>query len=74
MKEIIPRLAANLLEVEDSLREYVGMRLLEGAHAEKLIETYRIARHLQQLLLNRERIIREQKILCARRESGEIAT
>ena len=39
--EIVPQLSASLFEVKRSLREYVCMRLLEAAQAEKLIEIYR---------------------------------
>lgn len=43
IKQIIPRLSANLTEVEESLREYVCVRLLIGAHTENLIDIYRVA-------------------------------
>jgi hypothetical protein len=41
--EIVPRLSANLPEVEGPLRKYVCMRLLAGAQAQDLIDIYRIA-------------------------------
>jgi hypothetical protein len=43
VKEIIRRLRGSLIEVEESVREYVCMRLLKGALDEKFIEIYRIA-------------------------------
>lgn len=41
IEEIVQRLSANLPEVEESLREYVCVRLLVGAQAENLIDIYR---------------------------------
>ena len=41
IEEILPRLSANLPEVEELLREYVCVRLLAGAQAENLIDVYR---------------------------------
>jgi radical SAM superfamily enzyme YgiQ (UPF0313 family) len=43
IEEIVPLLSANLLEVQKHLREYVSVRLLAGAQAERLIDIYRIA-------------------------------
>lgn len=43
IKEIVPRLSANLREVRAPLRKYVCMRLLAGAQAEKFIDIYRSA-------------------------------
>jgi hypothetical protein len=39
--EIVPRLSANLSEVEEPLRNYVCMRLLAGAQVQNLIDIYR---------------------------------
>lgn len=44
IEEIVRQLSPNLPEVEDRLHEYVCMRLLEGAQAEKFIAIYRTAR------------------------------
>lgn len=44
IEEIVPQLSPNLPEVEGRLHEYVCMRLLEGAQAEKFIAIYRTAR------------------------------
>ena len=41
IEEILPRLSANLPEVEEPLRKYVCMRLLAGAQAEHFIDIYR---------------------------------
>jgi radical SAM superfamily enzyme YgiQ (UPF0313 family) len=43
IEEIVPQLSPNLPEVDDRLHEYVCMRLLKGAQAEKLIAIYRSA-------------------------------
>jgi radical SAM superfamily enzyme YgiQ (UPF0313 family) len=47
VKEIVHQLSAQLPEVQKSLREYVSMRLLEGAHAQQLIDIYRVGRPAQ---------------------------
>lgn len=39
--DVVHHLSARLLEVDEPLREYAGLRLLEGAQAEGLIEIYR---------------------------------
>ena len=44
IKEIVPQLSPGLPEVAEHLHEYVCMRLLKGAQAEKLIVIYRTAR------------------------------
>jgi len=41
--EVVPRLSADLSEVEQPLRNYVCMRLLAGAQNQNLIEIYRSA-------------------------------
>jgi hypothetical protein len=43
VKEIVQQLTAQLPEVQESLREYVCMRLLQGAQNEQFIEVYRTA-------------------------------
>jgi hypothetical protein len=44
IKEIVQQLTAQLPQVQKSLREYVCMRLLQGAQNEQFIEVYRTAR------------------------------
>jgi radical SAM superfamily enzyme YgiQ (UPF0313 family) len=44
VRQIVPQMSAKLPEVQKSLREYVCMRLLEGARAERFIDVYRVAR------------------------------
>ncbi|HYL16565.1 MAG TPA: radical SAM protein [Terriglobales bacterium] len=44
VKEIVRQLSARLPEVQKSLREYVCMRLLQGAENEQFIVVYRTAR------------------------------
>ena len=44
IEEIVRQLSAHLPEVEESLRKYVCMRLLDGAQTEKFIAIYRGAR------------------------------
>ncbi|HEV2990343.1 MAG TPA: radical SAM protein [Candidatus Angelobacter sp.] len=39
--DVVHHLSAKLLEIDEPLREYAGLRLLEGAQAEGLIEIYR---------------------------------
>jgi len=41
IRDVVQQLSAQLPEVPSSLRHYVGMRLLEGAQAERFIEVYR---------------------------------
>lgn len=41
IKEIVQQLACDITEVEESLRDYVFVRLLEEAHARGFIEIYR---------------------------------
>ena len=43
IRDVVQQLSAQLPEVQTSLRNYVGMRLLEGAQAERFIEVYRTA-------------------------------
>jgi hypothetical protein len=44
IEEIVRQVSAHLPEVEESLRKYVCMRLLDRAQAEKFIAIYRSAR------------------------------
>jgi len=41
IKEIVQQLACDITEVRESLRDYVFVRLLQGAHAKGFIEIYR---------------------------------
>jgi radical SAM superfamily enzyme YgiQ (UPF0313 family) len=41
IERVVPRLSANLPEVDEPLREYVCVRLLAGAQAENFIDIYR---------------------------------
>jgi hypothetical protein len=50
IEEIVRQLSVHLPEVEESLRKYVCMRLLDGAQTEKFIAIYRSARATEDTL------------------------
>jgi radical SAM superfamily enzyme YgiQ (UPF0313 family) len=61
VKEIVQQLTAQLPEVQESLREYVCMRLLQGAQNEQFIEVYRTACASEPANRSTERVLSARK-------------